>query len=154
MVDSLFGYAFDRQANVKVLLVCPFSSKQGEWFDMECVNIHNGKKYKMLDFTKERNPPSDVVFPSQFARLLAEYQRHPEAGALALMRRKLSSNTPSFRTLYLRWSCRNRKGANHIAPSLTLIALRFHRSFPNHFMRLPTLVPQPATIWLPLVSKI
>jgi hypothetical protein len=25
---------------------------------------------------------------------------------------------------------------------------------PNHFIRLPTLVPQPATIWLPLVSKI
>jgi len=83
MVDPLFGYAFDRQANEKVLLVCPFSSKQGEWFDLECVNIHNGKKYKMLDSTKERNPPSDVVFPSQFARLLAEYQQHPEAKSLA-----------------------------------------------------------------------
>ncbi len=83
MVDPLFGYAFDRQANEKVLLVCPFSSKQGEWFDLECVNIHNGKKYKMLDSTKEFNPPSDVVFPSQFARLLAEYQQHPEAKSLA-----------------------------------------------------------------------
>ena len=47
------------------------------------MNIHNGKKYKMLDSTKERNPPSDVVFPSQFARLLAEYQQHPEAKSLA-----------------------------------------------------------------------
>jgi hypothetical protein len=83
MVDPLFGYAFDRQANEKVLLLRPFSSNQGKWFDLECVNIHNGKKYKMLDSTKERNPPSDVVFPSQFARLLAEYQQHPEAKSLA-----------------------------------------------------------------------
>jgi len=83
MVDPLFGYAFDRQANEKVLLVCPFSSKQGEWFDLECVNIHNGKTYKMIDSTKERNPPSDAVFPSQFARLLVEYQQHPEAKSLA-----------------------------------------------------------------------
>jgi len=83
MVDPLFGYAFDRQANEKVLLVCPFSSKQGEWFDLECVNIHNAKTYKMIDSTKERNPPSDAVFPSQFARLLVEYQQHPEAKSLA-----------------------------------------------------------------------
>lgn len=27
-------------------------------------------------------------------------------------------------------SCWNRKGANHLAPSLTFIALRFHRIFP------------------------
>jgi hypothetical protein len=48
--------------------------------------------------------------------------------------RKLSSNTPTFRTLYLnRSSCWNRKGANHLAPSLTLIALRSHRSFPELF---------------------
>lgn len=37
----------------------------------------------MLDPTKERNPPCDVVFPSQFARLLTEYQQHPEAKSLA-----------------------------------------------------------------------
>ena len=83
MVDPLFGYAFARHADEKVLLVCPFSSKQEEWFDLECVNVHNGKRYKMLDSTRERNPPSDVVFPSQFARLLAEYQQHPEAKSLA-----------------------------------------------------------------------
>jgi hypothetical protein len=83
MVDPTFGYVFDRQANEKVLLACPFSSKQEEWFDLECVNIHNGKKYRMLDSTKECNPPYDVVFPSQFAHLLAQYQTHPEAKSLA-----------------------------------------------------------------------
>jgi len=83
MVDPTFGYAFDKRANEKVMLVAPFSSKQERWFDMECVNIHSGKEYKMVDCTKEKNPPYNVVFPSQFARLLIEYQEHPEAKSLA-----------------------------------------------------------------------
>jgi hypothetical protein len=37
----------------------------------------------MVDCTKENNPPYNVVFPSQFARLLIEYQEHPEAKSLA-----------------------------------------------------------------------
>jgi hypothetical protein len=37
----------------------------------------------MVDYTKEKNPPHNVVFPSQFARLLIEYQEHPEAKSLA-----------------------------------------------------------------------
>jgi hypothetical protein len=83
MVDPTFGYAFYRRANEKVLLVTDFSSKQDHWFDMKCVNIHSGKKYKMVDCTKEKNPPYNVVFPSQFARLVIEYQEHPEAKSLA-----------------------------------------------------------------------
>ena len=83
MVDPTFGYAFYRRANEKVLLITEFSSKQDRWFDMKCVNIHSGKKYKMVDCTKETNPPYNVVFPSQFARLLIEYQEHPEAKSLA-----------------------------------------------------------------------
>jgi hypothetical protein len=83
MVDPTFGYAFNRQANEKVLLVAPFSSKQEHWFGLECENIHSGKKYKMVDYTKQKNPPHDVVFPSQFARLLIEYREHPEAKSLA-----------------------------------------------------------------------
>jgi len=50
---------------------------------MKCVNIHTGKKYIMVDCAKEKNPPHNVVFPSQFARLLIEYQEHPEAKSLA-----------------------------------------------------------------------
>ncbi len=83
MVDPLFGYAFHRHANEPVLLVCPFSSKQERWIGMECVNVHSGKRYKMVDCTKESNPPYNVVFPSQFARLLLQYQQHPEAKSLA-----------------------------------------------------------------------
>ena len=83
MVDPTFGYAFSRGKNEKVLLVVPFSSKQERWFGLKCVNVHTGKEYRMVDPTKEKNPPHNVVFPSQFARLLIEYQEHPESKSLA-----------------------------------------------------------------------
>jgi|CZKJ01.1.fsa_nt_gi hypothetical protein len=83
MVDPAFGYAFYRRADEKVLLVAPFSSTQECWFGLECENIHSGRKYRMVDCAKEKNPPHNVVFPSQFARLLIEYQEHPEAKSLA-----------------------------------------------------------------------
>ena len=84
MVDPVSGVAFHRQSNEKVLLVCAFSSKQEQWFDLDCVNVHDGKKYKMLNCKKTNgNIPYNVVFPSQFAHLLIQYQRHPEAKSLA-----------------------------------------------------------------------
>jgi hypothetical protein len=84
MVDPVCGIAFHRQSNEKVLLVCPFSSKQNEWFGLDCVNVHNGKKYKMLNCNKkDANIPYNVVFPSQFAHLVMQYQQHPEAKSLA-----------------------------------------------------------------------
>ena len=93
MVDPTFGYAFSRRANEKVLLVCEFSSKQKRWFDLKCVNIHSGKRYRMVDCTKENDPTSDMVFPSQFARLLIEYQEHPEAKSLAPDRGQCTGET-------------------------------------------------------------
>jgi hypothetical protein len=83
MVDPTFGYAFDKRPNEKVLLVCPYSTHQERWSEMECVNVHDGKKYKMVDCTKEENLDHNVVFPSQLARLLIQYQEHPEAKSLA-----------------------------------------------------------------------
>jgi hypothetical protein len=67
-----------------VLLVSAFSSKQEEWFDLECVNVHDGKKYKMLNCKRANgNIPYNVVFPSQFAHLVIQYQQHPESKSLA-----------------------------------------------------------------------
>jgi len=94
MVDPLFGHAFHRQTKEKVLLVCPFSSKQESWFDLDCVNVHNGKKYRMFDCAKSSAPLSyNTVFPSQFARLLIQYQEHPEAKSLAPDGAPCRSNT-------------------------------------------------------------
>jgi hypothetical protein len=84
MVDPLFGYAFHRHSNERVLLVCPFSSKQDQWFDLECTNVYDGKKYRMLNCKEaNKNLPYNVIFPSQFAHLLTQYQQHPEAKSLA-----------------------------------------------------------------------
>ncbi len=84
MVDPLYGFAFHRKSNDKVLLVCPFSSKQNEWIGLQSINVHDGKKYQMLDCKKASGSiPYNVVFPSQFAHLLNQYQGHPEAKSLA-----------------------------------------------------------------------
>jgi hypothetical protein len=83
MIDPTVGQAFDRRANENVLLVCAFSTKQDSWFEMECVNVHTGKKYRMVDCTKGNDLAHDVVIPSQFARLLVQYQEHPESKSLA-----------------------------------------------------------------------
>jgi len=83
MVDPTFGCAFDKRSNEKVLLICPYSTLQEHWLEMGCLNIYNGKKYKMVDCNKAENPAHNVVFPSQFARLLIQYHGHPEAKSLA-----------------------------------------------------------------------
>jgi hypothetical protein len=84
MVDPVCGIAFHRRSDEKVLLVCAFSSKQKEWLNLECVNVHDGKTYKMLNCKKaDGSIPYNVVFPSQFAHLLIQYHRHPEAKSLA-----------------------------------------------------------------------
>jgi hypothetical protein len=84
MVDPLYGYAFHKNSNEKVLLVCAYSSKQKEWLSLECINVHDGKKYKMVNCRKANgNVPYNVVFPSQFAHLIIQYQKHPEAKSLA-----------------------------------------------------------------------
>ena len=73
--------AFSR-TDEKILLVCPFSSDQEHWIDLECVNVHDGKKYRMVNCKKIDRIPENAVFPSQFARLLIDYQEHPEAKSL------------------------------------------------------------------------
>jgi hypothetical protein len=84
MVDPLYGYAFHKKSTDHVLLVCPFSSKQEEWISKECINVHDGKKYKMLNCRKANaSIPYNVVFPSQFAHLITQYQQHPEEKSLA-----------------------------------------------------------------------
>ena len=83
MVDPILGYAFDMRKNEKIMLVTAFSPKQKRWFDLECVNIYDGKNYRMLDYNKQKNSPDNVVFPLQFERLLVQYQEHPEAKSLA-----------------------------------------------------------------------
>lgn len=83
MVDPVVGIAFHKQSKEKVLLVCAFSSRQEEWFDLDCVNVHNSKKYKMINCKKANGSiPYNVVFPSQFAHLLVQYQKHPESKSL------------------------------------------------------------------------
>jgi hypothetical protein len=84
MIDPVWGYVAPKQSDENILLVCPFSTKQQEWFKLKCVNVHTAKEYKLLNCKDHiENIPHNAVFPSQFARLLVQYQRHPEAKSLA-----------------------------------------------------------------------
>ena len=83
MVDPTFGHAFPKTSGERVLLVCPFSSKQEEWFDIECINVHTDEKYRMMDCTKATNTSGNIVFPLQYAHLVCRYQQHPEAKSLS-----------------------------------------------------------------------
>jgi hypothetical protein len=48
------------------------------------VNVHDGKKYRLLNCKKtDGHTPYNVVFPSRFAHLVIQYQQHPEAKSLA-----------------------------------------------------------------------
>lgn len=83
MIDPVLGFPFPKQ-NGNALLVCPFSSDQKKWFDLMCVDVHSGKEYQLLNCKNQiENIPQNAVFPSQFTRLLMQYQRHPEAKSLA-----------------------------------------------------------------------
>jgi hypothetical protein len=94
MIDPLFGFACPKTADAAVLLVCPFSSKQEEWFGLECVNVHTGKKYRMMNCKQTNgNFPNNAVFPSQFARLLIQYQEHGEAKSLGPDREPCTADT-------------------------------------------------------------
>lgn len=58
--------------------------QQKGWYELECVNVYNGKKYRMLNCKKTNdNIPYNVVFPSQFAHLVEQYHQHPESKSLA-----------------------------------------------------------------------
>lgn len=83
LVDPLFGHVFYKRSDEKVLLVCEYCSNQDQWFDLECINVHDSKKYRMVNCLEGKGIAHNVVFPSQFARLLIEYQAHPEAKSLA-----------------------------------------------------------------------
>lgn len=84
MIDPLYGIAFHRKSDEKVLLVCAYSSIQKDWISMECVNVYDGKKCGMLNCRKTAgNIPYNVVFPSQLGQLVIQYQKHPEAKSLA-----------------------------------------------------------------------
>jgi hypothetical protein len=65
-----------------ILLVSAFSSDQKHWIDLECINVHDGKKYRIVNCKESDRIPQNAVFPSQFARLLIDYQEHPEAKSL------------------------------------------------------------------------
>lgn len=72
--------AIERESSTRLSI----SSNQEEWFGPECVDVRDGRKYRVLNCKKANgNIPYNVVFPSQFAHLVIQDQQHPEAKSRA-----------------------------------------------------------------------
>lgn len=92
---SALSFGFARISNRQLKSI---SSAVAKWFPFH--SVHDGKKYKMLDCKEDKDISYDVVFPSQFSRLLIDYREHPEAKSLAGTR-LLASYCDSFRAASL-----------------------------------------------------
>ncbi len=74
-----FDFDFDNKPTKKPMVIVPFSSKQGQWHNLEGVDIHN--KDGRGQFRRHRM--NDPTFrPFTFAHMMEDYIRHPEAKSL------------------------------------------------------------------------
>jgi hypothetical protein len=122
MVTTSEAFSFDcdldNKPSKKPMVIVPFSSKQGDWRNLQGIDIHNknrrgqSRRYKMDD-------PS--FRPLTYAHMIEEYIRHPEAKSLGPDGKPCTAETPgccSARTL-LRGgsviSIRKRRRCGHMA---------------------------------------
>ena len=66
--------------NSRFTLVTSFTSKRNEWLKSECINIFDGKVYRLA---LEQTAQLDKVIPRIYAHVLYLYTKHPEAKSLA-----------------------------------------------------------------------
>jgi hypothetical protein len=74
-----FDLDYDNKPNKKPMVIVPFSSKQGEWHNLEGFDIHN--KGRNGRFRRYRMNDPDF-HPLTYAHMVEEYIRHPEAKSL------------------------------------------------------------------------
>ena len=79
LIDPAVGYpaAVDRD---QFTLIAPFTKRRAEWLRSPCVNVHDGRSYRL---TLRQTSALDRVIPQTFASILRLYLAHPEAKSLA-----------------------------------------------------------------------
>jgi hypothetical protein len=78
-IDTVAGYP----ANVdpkQFTLLTRFDKERERWLQSECVNIHDGKSYRLA---LRQTPKHDKVIPQTFGYVLRRYAGHPEHKSLA-----------------------------------------------------------------------
>lgn len=79
LLSDLDGYpAGCNRSNCR--FITPFSSDRGKWKNLECINLLDGRGYRMA---ASPNGRQDRVVPETFRTILRQYLRRPEAKSVA-----------------------------------------------------------------------
>lgn len=79
IINKVIGYPIGADTE-NFTLVAPFTSKREAWWGLNCVNVYDGKTYKMA---LEHSPKLDTVIAQTFGDILQLYPRRPEYKSLA-----------------------------------------------------------------------
>jgi hypothetical protein len=79
LIDTVTGYPAGVDPN-RFTLITPFTKHREEWTDAECINVCDGKSYRLAPC---QNNKLDKVVPQTFGYVLRLYRYHPESKSLA-----------------------------------------------------------------------
>ncbi|MGC1652545.1 MAG: hypothetical protein WA722_06975, partial [Candidatus Sulfotelmatobacter sp.] len=89
LIDTVTGYPAGVDPN-RFTLITPFTKHRDEWTDAECINVCDGKSYRLAPY---QNNKLDKVIPQTFGYALRLYRYHPESKSLAHDGTPCSANT-------------------------------------------------------------
>ena len=79
MIDTVTGYPAGVDPT-HFTLITPFTKQRGRWQEAECINVHDGKSYRLA---LSQSGSLDKVIPQTFGYVLRLYPCHPESKSLA-----------------------------------------------------------------------
>ena len=79
LIDTVAGYPENVDPS-RFTLITSFNSKRELWMDAECVNVYDGKSYRLA---LRQSSKLDKVIPQTLGYVLRLYPCHPEAKSLA-----------------------------------------------------------------------
>jgi hypothetical protein len=89
LIDTVTGYPVGVDPD-HFTLITPFTKHREEWTDAECINVYDGKSYRLATC---QNNKLDKVIPQTFGYVLRLYRYHPESKSLAPDGTPCSANT-------------------------------------------------------------
>jgi hypothetical protein len=89
LIDTVTGYPAGVDPS-HFTLITPFTKQRERWQKAECVNVHDGKSYRLALF---QSRSLDKVIPQTFGYVLRLYPSHPESKSLAPVGTACTANT-------------------------------------------------------------
>jgi hypothetical protein len=89
LIDTVTGYPAGVDPN-HFTLITPFTKQRERWMDAECINVCDGKSYRLAPHQSSK---LDKVIPQTFGYVLRLYRHHPESKSLAPDGTPCSGNT-------------------------------------------------------------